>query len=43
MTNRKSSVVSIDGVRLETQLIPGDATKPWLVFLHEGLGSVSMA
>ena len=33
--------VDIDGVKLETALLPGDATKPWLVFLHEGLGSVS--
>ena len=32
----------IDGVRLETRLIPGDAAAPWLVFLHEGLGSVSL-
>ena len=34
--------VDIDGVRLETLLIPGDATRPWLVYLHEGLGSVSL-
>ena len=34
--------VDIDGVKLETALVPGDATKPWLVFLHEGLGSVSL-
>ena len=34
--------VDIDGVSLETLLIPGDATKPWLVFLHEGLGSISL-
>lgn len=34
--------VTIDGVGLETRLIPGDATEPWLVFLHEGLGSVSL-
>lgn len=33
---------SIDGVRLETRVIPGDARKPWLVFLHEGLGCVSL-
>ena len=32
----------VDGVRLETRIIPGSAAKPWLVFLHEGLGSVSM-
>ena len=36
------TLVDIDGVRLETRLILGDAAKPWLVFLHEGLGSVSM-
>ncbi|MEZ5816890.1 MAG: alpha/beta hydrolase [Hyphomicrobiaceae bacterium] len=34
--------MEIDGIRLETRLIPGDATKPWLVLLHEGLGSVSL-
>ncbi len=34
--------VSIDGVSLETAIIPGDATMPWLVFLHEGLGCVSL-
>jgi pimeloyl-ACP methyl ester carboxylesterase len=32
----------LDGRALETRVIPGDATKPWLVFLHEGLGSVSL-
>jgi len=32
----------IDGIRLETRIIPGDATRPWLVLLHEGLGSVSL-
>lgn len=32
----------IDGIRLETRIIPGAASKPWLVFLHEGLGSVSL-
>jgi len=32
----------IDGIRLETRVIPGGASKPWLVFLHEGLGSVSL-
>ncbi len=32
----------IDGIRLETRVIPGAASKPWLVFLHEGLGSVSL-
>lgn len=34
--------VDIAGVALETRLIPGDPAKPWLVFLHEGLGSVSL-
>jgi pimeloyl-ACP methyl ester carboxylesterase len=33
---------TIGGVRLETRLIPGASDKPWLVLLHEGLGSVSM-
>jgi pimeloyl-ACP methyl ester carboxylesterase len=32
----------IDGIRLERRIIPGDASKPWLVLLHEGLGSVSL-
>jgi len=32
----------IDGVRLERRIIPGNATKPWLVLLHEGLGSLSL-
>lgn len=34
--------LSIDGVRLEYRTIPGDAARPWIVFLHEGLGSVSL-
>ena len=34
--------VEIDGIKLETVVLPGDAGKPWLVFLHEGLGCVSM-
>ena len=34
--------VAIDGVKLETVVLPGDATRPWLVFLHEGLGCVSL-
>lgn len=34
--------LSIDGIRIEYRKIPGDATRPWLVFLHEGLGSVSL-
>lgn len=32
----------LNGVELETRLIPGAAEKPWLVLLHEGLGSVSL-
>ena len=32
----------LDGRGIEYRLIPGDATKPYLVFLHEGLGSVSL-
>ena len=34
--------VEIDGVKIETAVLPGDASKPWLVFLHEGLGCVTM-
>lgn len=34
--------VEIRGRRLETRVIPGAAERPWLVFLHEGLGSVSL-
>lgn len=34
--------VDIDGVELEARLIPGDAERPWLVLLHEGLGCVSL-
>lgn len=34
--------VEIDGVKLETAVLPGDPGKPWLVFLHEGLGCVSL-
>jgi pimeloyl-ACP methyl ester carboxylesterase len=36
------SHIAIDGCRLEVRTLPGDAAKPWLVFLHEGLGSVSL-
>lgn len=32
----------IGSVHLETRTIPGAADRPWLVFLHEGLGSVSL-
>lgn len=34
--------IALDGVRLETRWIPGDAARAPLVFLHEGLGSVAM-
>jgi pimeloyl-ACP methyl ester carboxylesterase len=33
---------TLDGVSLEFRTIPGDAALPWLVFLHEGLGCVSL-
>ena len=33
--------VIVDGVRLEVRVVPGDPARPWLVLLHEGLGSVS--
>jgi pimeloyl-ACP methyl ester carboxylesterase len=36
------SFVNVCGRRLEVERIGGDATRPALVFLHEGLGSVSM-
>ncbi len=35
-------MIAIDGIRIETRTIAGAAGKPWLVFLHEGLGSVSL-
>jgi pimeloyl-ACP methyl ester carboxylesterase len=35
-------LVTIDGRRLETRSIPGDARRRPLVFLHEGLGSVAL-
>ncbi len=34
--------VEIDGVKLETAVLPGDPGKPWMVFLHEGLGCISL-
>lgn len=34
--------VEIDGVRIERRTILGDPMKPWLVFLHEGLGSAGL-
>ena len=36
------SFVEVGGRRLEVERIDGDAARPTLVFLHEGLGSVSM-
>jgi pimeloyl-ACP methyl ester carboxylesterase len=36
------SLVEAGGHRLEVERIDGDAGRPTLVFLHEGLGSVSM-
>jgi pimeloyl-ACP methyl ester carboxylesterase len=39
--SRRSSV-EVCGCRLEVERIEGDAARPTLVFLHEGLGSVSM-
>ncbi len=35
-------IASILTTTLEYKLIPGDPDRPYLVFLHEGLGSVSM-
>ena len=35
-------LIAIDGRSIEYRLVPGDALRPWLVFLHEGLGSVSL-
>ena len=32
----------VDGVKLEVQRFPGQAGKPMLVFLHEGLGCIDM-
>jgi len=34
--------MTVDGCRLEVRTIPGDPARPWLVLLHEGLGSVSL-
>lgn len=36
------TIAAILNTTLEYKLIPGDPEKPYLVFLHEGLGSVSM-
>ncbi len=35
-------VTHIDDLAIETRVIPGPIGTPWLVFLHEGLGSVSL-
>ena len=44
MNHPKTEKVSIHGIQLETLRIagPSDGDRPTLVFLHEGLGSVSM-
>lgn len=34
--------LAIDGKQIEYRTVPGDATRPWLVFLHEGLGCVAL-
>ena len=34
--------ITIKGRVIETRLLPGDAAAPTLVFLHEGLGCVSL-
>jgi pimeloyl-ACP methyl ester carboxylesterase len=34
--------LTVDGARLEVNHIPGEAHKPTLIFLHEGLGCVEM-
>ncbi len=36
------NLIDVHGVRLEVAHIPGDESLPPLVFLHEGLGSVSL-
>ena len=40
--NRTMPHISVQGVGLEYRTIPGGADRPWLVFLHEGLGCVSL-
>ncbi len=37
-----SVLTEIDGRRIECEELPGDPSQPALVFLHEGLGSVSL-
>jgi pimeloyl-ACP methyl ester carboxylesterase len=34
--------LSVGGRSIDYRVVPGDAGKPWLVFLHEGLGCVSL-
>lgn len=36
------TLTSVNGIQLETLLLPGPARAPTLVFLHEGLGSTRM-
>lgn len=42
MHRHDHSLVEIQGRRIEVRAIEGDPTRPALVFLHEGLGSVAM-
>lgn len=42
MTEPRKSTVEVRGRRLEVQAFAGDRLRPTLVFLHEGLGSVSL-
>lgn len=32
----------VNDIALETRIVPGSANRPWLVFLHEGLGSLDL-
>jgi pimeloyl-ACP methyl ester carboxylesterase len=34
--------LSVDGIALEFQHLPGDTTKPTLVLLHEGMGCIEL-
>jgi pimeloyl-ACP methyl ester carboxylesterase len=42
MTGRSHQQLEIQGVRLEIRVIPGPVDRPALIFLHEGLGSVTL-
>jgi pimeloyl-ACP methyl ester carboxylesterase len=42
LTQLQRSFVEVRGRRLEVERIGGEAARPVLVFLHEGLGSISM-